>query len=539
MEKQHRRPLSEKKRLQIRQYAAQNSKLDQRSLARWASSTFDRHITQSMISRTLSQSYSYLDTKVFQKREKDGNKRRIPPQYPQLEAALFDWVVTMEDQRLTVTGDLIRSAASQIWARMPEYKDIEEPKWSEGWLNRFKHRHNIRKRRKYGESGSVDVEGAQERLKEIQAVVEAYESEDVYNADEAALHWLLMPDSTLATRTLHGTKQQKRRITILPCVNATGNDKIDMWVIGQSVNPRCFGKQRSRIRNLPIQYRNNKTAWITGTIFKEWLSAFKSHVLRHKPHRKVLLLVDGFSAHLSGLREWEEESGHAGIRVEFLPGNATSLYQPMDQGIIRNIKLHYRKQLLKSVVHHTLCGRDPLKEIDLLQCIQWLLHSWRNNVSSDTISNCWRKSQVFGKMYGPEPAPTSWNAELEELRRLTQTLGIGNESINMEEYVEPNEERVGDTGDDLLQRVADAYSMVQPEEEEVEEQGERPLVKAKDALDALDTLLLWENQQEHPDLERVNMLEHYATRVGMIRLQDFQKNAQQTTIWDFFKRQGV
>ena len=63
----------------------------------------------------------------------------------------------------------------------------------------------------------------------------------------------------------------------------------------------------------------------------------------------------------------------------------------------------------------------------------------------------------------------------------------------MEEYVELNEERVGDTGDDLLQRVADAYSMVQPEEEEAEEEGERPLVKAKDALSALNTLLLWEN----------------------------------------------
>ena len=142
-------------------------------------------------------------------------------------------------------------------------------------------------------------------------------------------------------------------------------------------------------------------------------------------------------------------------------------------------------------------------------------------------------------MYGPEPAPSSWNAELEELRRLTQTLGIDTESINMEEYVEPNEERVGDTGDDLLQRVADAYSMVQPEEEEAEEEGERPLVKAKDALSALDTLLLWENQQEHPNLESVKMLERYTTRVGMIRLQDFQKNAQQTTIQDFFKRQDV
>ena len=144
---------------------------------------------------------------------------------------------------------------------------------------------------------------------------------------------------------------------------------------------------------------------------------------------------------------------------------------------------------------------------------------------------------MLGKMYGPEPAPTGWNAELEELQRLAQTLGINNESINMEEYVEPNEERIGDTGDDLFQRVADAYSMVQPEEDEAGEQGEQPLVKAKDALGALDTLLLWENQQEHPDLETVKILERYSTRFGMIRLRDFQKNAQQTSIQDFFKTQ--
>ena len=88
---------------------------------------------------------------------------------------------------------------------------------------------------------------------------------------------------------------------------------------------------------------------MTGTIFKEWLSAFKSHVLRHKPHRKVLLLIDGFSAHLYGLREWEEEPGQAGIRVELLPENATSLYQPIDHDIIRNNKLYYCKRLLKSI----------------------------------------------------------------------------------------------------------------------------------------------------------------------------------------------
>ena len=81
---------------------------------------------------------------------------------------------------------------------------------------------------------------------------------------------------------------------MLLCANATGNGKINMWVIGQFVNPRCFGKQKNRIRHLPIQYRNNKTAWMTGTILREWLSALKSHVLCHKSNRKVLLLVDGF-----------------------------------------------------------------------------------------------------------------------------------------------------------------------------------------------------------------------------------------------------
>ena len=55
----------------------------------------------------------------------------------------------------------------------------------------------------------------------------------------------------------------------------------------------------------------------------------------------------------------------------------------------------------------------------------------------------------------------------------------------------------------------------------------------------LDTFLSWENQQEHPDLESVKILERCITRFGMIRLQDFQKNAQQTTIRDFFKRQDI
>ena len=138
-------------------------------------------------------------------------------------------------------------------------------------------------------------------------------------------------------------------------------------------------------------------------------------------------------------------------------------------------------------------------------------------------------------MYGPEPAPTGWNAQLEELRNLTETLGI-DKPVNMEEYVEPEDERVCDIGDDL-QKVADAYSVTQPEieEEEIEEE-ERPPVKAKDALAALDTLLLWEKQQDHPDSETTKSLDRLAIRIGKKRLQDLQKNAEQATLHDFFQQ---
>ena len=64
MEKKRRRPISEKQRQRIRQYAAANPQIDQRSIAQWASREFDRAVTQSMISRSLTTTYAYLDTKV-------------------------------------------------------------------------------------------------------------------------------------------------------------------------------------------------------------------------------------------------------------------------------------------------------------------------------------------------------------------------------------------------------------------------------------------------------------------------------------------
>ena len=40
---------------------------------------------------------------------------------------------------------------------MPCYQGLSQPKLSEGWITRFKNRHNLRQRTKHGEAGSARI----------------------------------------------------------------------------------------------------------------------------------------------------------------------------------------------------------------------------------------------------------------------------------------------------------------------------------------------------------------------------------------------
>jgi len=70
-----------------------------------------------------------------------------------------------------------------------------------------------------------------------------------------------------------------------------------------------------------------------------WLTWFNKRI----SGRKVLLLIDGFSAHKAAVRTIFKNGSLKNTRVEFLPPNYTSVYQPLDQGIIANFKLFYRR----------------------------------------------------------------------------------------------------------------------------------------------------------------------------------------------------
>ena len=66
--------------------------------------------------------------------------------------------------------------------------------------------------------------------------------------------------------------------------------------------------------------------------------------------RKVLLLINSTPGHTASINTVLELASLLNTRVEFLPKNVTSLYQPLDQGIIRTFKAYYRRYWLSYMV---------------------------------------------------------------------------------------------------------------------------------------------------------------------------------------------
>ena len=47
----------------------------------------------------------------------------------------------------------------------------------------------------------------------------------------------------------------------------------------------------------------------------------------------------------------ESEVALPGLRIQFLPPRSTAKYQPLDLGLIRNTKVRYRSNLLRSTIN--------------------------------------------------------------------------------------------------------------------------------------------------------------------------------------------
>ncbi|XP_053956218.1 tigger transposable element-derived protein 4-like [Anastrepha ludens] len=279
-------------------------------------------------------------------------KRLRPCHFEDIEETMLKWLLVARGKNLPLSGPLLKQKAKDF-AEALGHHEFEA---STGWLDKFKSRHGV--------------------------IHENYNINYIFNADETALFFKCLPTKTLAFKNekCFGGKQSKERITVLVGSNMTGSEKLKLLVIGKAKNPRCF----KGIKSLGVDYEFNKKAWMTSEIFTKWIVKLDKKFCDQ--NRKVLFFVDNCTAHPKDVRDKLRN-----IHLAYFPPNMTSLLQPMDQGIIYNMKQHYRKRILTNILTQVDEGNSVMA-IDLLQAVRNLSNVWNVYVKPEIIANCFKKA---------------------------------------------------------------------------------------------------------------------------------------------------
>ena len=95
---------------------------------------------------------------------------------------------------------------------------------------------------------------------------------------------------------------------------------------------------------------------MTSAVFTDWVCQLDQQMARK--HRKIALVLDNCSSHPK-----YSADNLAHVKLVFLPPNLTSLIQPCDMGIIKNLKTYFRKHVIAQVVS-VLDGNGDSKTVN-------------------------------------------------------------------------------------------------------------------------------------------------------------------------------
>lgn len=306
-----------------------------------------------------------------------GNSKRLKkPMYASVDEAVLAWFKSTRTQNLPISGGLIKEKALEFSLQLGELNF----KASTGWLDNWKRRSGICQ--VCGDINEVSDEDCTKWQRDtLPNLLKNYQAEDIFNADETGLFFNCLPDNilTFKNQKCHGEKNSKQRVTLMIGTNMNGSEKLKLLLIGKSSEPRCF----RGIKWLPLDYRANKNAWMTGKLFEEWLLKLDRQFASAK--RNIILFIDNCPAHSKDLQLKLEF-----IKLAFFPPNMSSKLQPLNQGVIQTMKCHYRRRILKKTLN--CLTKNKKINISLMDCVDEISNAWNMDVKSETIANCFRKA---------------------------------------------------------------------------------------------------------------------------------------------------
>ena len=365
---------------EICQRKLKNPTATQSEGSQFALDRFGLSIGRSTISDILRDSAKWMEE------EDSNNTKKRTGYHEELEKALWLWFCNIRSRNLAVSDEMLQEKGREFGQRLGVSEGFS---YSRGWLQGFKHRHKISLRTIQGEAASVSDALVTEGWEKLLDDLAGYELCDIYNMDETGLFFRLQPSKTLATGPVSGIKKCKQRITVALCANADGSHKLEPLVIGKSARPRCFPKTFD-VQSV-VNYHHNQKAWMTAIVFQQFLEKFDRLMCSRGRH--VVLLLDNAPSH----RIPPELTN---VKVVMLPFNTTSHIQPMDAGIIKNFKVHYKRNLVKHYVRE-IDEKGSSERLDLKQAIYFVKDSW-NAVTCSTITNCFRHFKIIPTVNSPQ-----------------------------------------------------------------------------------------------------------------------------------------
>ncbi|KAJ5203789.1 uncharacterized protein N7498_004668 [Penicillium cinerascens] len=396
----------------------------------WFERTYQRHINQSSVSLILSKRYDHLDAGPV-----SSAMRKQTPQWPVLEKELSEWLQRMQDAGRTVSGDWIIAKAREIWPRINQ-DDQPVPMFSQGWLTRFKNRFASRVPDGTEVEHLAAPSKSRKELNGLRAFCGEFMQEDIYSMDETGLLWRKAPFDAIQNEDQSSLDKERSRVCLIVCTNCTGGDRLPLWVVGHKETPEPL--RFLNLRAIDCQWRYNQKAWISTTIMSEWLLSFYEHV----GERRVLLLLDDSQAHQAAV---ESTPPPANVHIQIFSAQAGGVKPPLNQGITRNLKQHYRKRYLSYMVAGFQAGQSPVHTMSLYYTLSWITQIWRWDVTNATIFKGFRRSNLIEPQLSILASP-----KVPGMRDLYNAVIQYNQSgqppTSLEQFLDP----LGEDGDEQL-----------------------------------------------------------------------------------------
>jgi hypothetical protein len=292
-------------------------------------------------------------------------------------------------------------------------------------------------------------------------------------------------------------------------------EKEKVLLIAPCENPRALkGADKTK---LPVVYRSQRRAWMTGDIFNSWIRDFNRRMREQK--RNVLLFMDNNA----GVHNVDVNLTN--VRIVFFPKNTTSCLQPLDAGVIQAFKLNYRKHvnnhILNMLTDENTVQDNPFKFVNLAIVIVWVFRAWRE-VKKRTISKCFANC---GFCIPDEQQST------EEVSN--EPISADEERLAVDEMDQSNIFPAQVTPEVLFDEVTNDSQPREYEEVKDEETEETEIPSSKDALAAIKLLQMYAlGRGDEQVLGGMFDLTWYQ---GIVESRKAQEQVQ-TRITDFFKR---